>query len=261
MDHRAGKFIDIEYAFQDMSDIPQGYDIPLGRQKPWGTCHAVLAAKKLVFGPFAVINADDFYGPDAFREMYNFLKSIEEDRRHKCCMVGYNLENTLTEHGFVARGVCEVSRIGFLTGITERKNVSRRDGKIMFTEDNGETWTVIPEPATVSMNFWGFPLGILNEFSRMFPLFLDEILEQNPMAGEYLLPLAVGRLIDESRASFKVLTSKDKWYGVTYKDDSKSVIAAFQAMKEKGIYPDILWDREEAANGGLKGKRLRRNGP
>ena len=241
IDNGAGKYIEVEYVFQDILDIPEGFSVPEGREKPWGTCHAVLSARRLVNGPFAVINADDFYGASAFHSMYNFLASAEDDDKLRCGMIGYKLENTLTDHGHVARGICEVSRIDLLAGIIERTNITRREGKIMFTEDEGKTWTVASGESVVSMNFWGFSNRIMDELSEMFPPFLRMILNDNPLKGEFFLPLAVSRLISESKASFKVLMSKDKWYGVTYKEDRESVASAFVDMKDERIYPEVLW--------------------
>ncbi|MCL1809440.1 MAG: sugar phosphate nucleotidyltransferase [Clostridiales bacterium] len=237
----AGRFMDAEYAFQELSDLPEGFAVPAGRAKPWGTCQAVLAARHLVDGPFAVINADDFYGPGAFKKMHEFLASAEDGEKLNCCIIGYRLENTLTENGHVARGVCDVSDDGTLAGIEERTNVERRCGKIMFTEDGGATWTEIRGDAPVSMNFFGFPKGVMKKLSEMFPSYLNHILKENPLKGEYFLPLAASRLIREGTASFKVFMSHDKWYGVTYMEDKESVVAAIQAMKEKGMYPEKLW--------------------
>jgi len=238
---KADRFIETEFVFQKLSDLPEGYDVPAGREKPWGTCQAVLAARHIVDAPFAVINADDFYGADAFHKMYDFLASAADDDKYRCSMIGYELEKTLTEHGHVARGVCEVSADGFLTGIEEKTKIMLRDEKIMFTEDDEATWTEISRESIVSMNFWGFSQGIMNEILEKFPKALDKILKENPIKGEFFLPLAAGQLIDENKASFKVLMSKDKWHGVTYKEDKESVASAIQSMKDKSIYPEELW--------------------
>jgi len=238
---KADRFIKTEYVFQKLSDLPKGYSIPQGREKPWGTCQAVLAARHIVDAPFAVINADDFYGADAFHKMYDFLTDAVDDDKYRCAMIGYKLENTLTEHGHVARGVCEVSSDGFLEKIDERTKIMLRGEKIMFTEDEELTWTEISKEAIVSMNFWGFSQSIMNEILQKFPEALDNILKENPLKGEFFLPLAVAELINENKASFKVLMSQDKWHGVTYKDDKESVASAIQSMKDKGIYPEELW--------------------
>ena len=237
---RAGNFLKTDYVFQRLTDIPAHIEAPDGRVKPWGTGHAVLSAKHLIDGPFAVINADDFYGADAFHKAYDFLSSASGDKNSNC-MIGYRLENTLTEHGHVARGVCEVSDGGFLTGIVERAKVERRAGKIMYAEDEGKTWAGITADALVSMNFWGFSRDIPEGLSEKFALFLDGVIKNDPLKGEFYLPAAVGRLIDEGRIGVKVLMSGDKWHGVTYKEDKAAVVAAIQAMKDKGSYPGILW--------------------
>jgi len=241
VDGRAGKFMEIEYAFQELSDLPKGYSIPEGREKPWGTCQAVLSARRLVDGPFVAINADDFYGAGAFSTMYDFLISAKDSEKYECCMVGYLLKNTLTENGHVARGVCTVSNDNFLTNVTERTHIARRDGKIMFTEDERKTWTEVSENAIVSMNFWGFSSGIMTEMEEMFPAFLDKILRDAPLKGEFFLPAVVSELIDGKKASFKVLMSSDKWHGVTYKEDREAVVSAIQSLKDAGFYPEVLW--------------------
>lgn len=241
VDERAGKHLQVEYAFQELTDLPAGYEVPEGRVKPWGTCHAVLSARHLIGGPFAVINADDYYGPGAFQTIYNYLEAAADDDKYRYCMVGYQLPNTLTENGHVARGVCTVGDEGQLTDIVERTKIMRRDGVIQFTEDDGETWFDLAEDTTVSMNFWGFTASFVREMEARFPAFLDKALAENPMKGEYFLPGVVDQLIQEDKAVVRVLTSADKWYGVTYKEDKQSVVDALQAMKDKGLYPEKLW--------------------
>ena len=243
IDHKAGKHMDIEYAYQDIHDIPEGFEVPEGRAKPWGTAHAVLAARKLVRGNFAVINSDDYYGPEAFRVMYEFLDSAaDSEDLYNYCMVGYEVQNTLTENGHVSRGVCSVGEDGLLTDIVERTKIMHHDGAIAYTEDDGATWTEVPEGTIVSMNFWGFTPSILREMEAGLPAFLTETLSNNPLKGEYLLPKCVDELIKAGQAEAKVLRSRDRWYGVTYKEDKDSVVAALQALKDKGIYPETLWD-------------------
>lgn len=241
IDNKAGKYIDVEYAFQKLEDLPEGYNVPEGREKPWGTGHAVLAARKVVDGPFAVINADDYYGPGAFQTMYSFLENAEDDDKYKYCMVGFQIENTLTENGYVSRGVCELSEDSMLTDITERTKIQWQDDKIVFTEDDGTTWTELPRGTFVSMNFWGFTSSMMKEMEARFPAFLDKAMVDNPMKGEYFLPSVVDQLIQEGKAEVKVLKSMDRWYGVTYKEDKESVVDALQSMKDKGEYPDVLW--------------------
>lgn len=241
IDDRAGKHLQVEYAFQELTDLPEGYGVPAERVKPWGTCHAVLSARKFIDGPFAVINADDYYGPGAFPSIYDYLEKAVDDEKYRYCMVGYLLENTLTENGHVARGVCEVSEDGQLSDIVERTKIMRRDGGIAFSEDDGVTWTDLEEGTTVSMNFWGFTRSFVEEMQARFPAFLDKALAENPLKGEYFLPGVVDQLIKEDKASVKVLKSADKWYGVTYKEDKQSVVDALQSMKDKGLYPEKLW--------------------
>lgn len=251
IDERAGKHMNVRYAFQKIEDIPEGYKVPEGREKPWGTCHAVMSARHLVNGPFAVINADDYYGPGAFQSMYDFLeKSAEEaakeeaagtkSAQYEFCMIGYELKNTITENGHVSRGVCDVTDGGYLKDIVERTKIMRRDGGIQYTED-GESWVTLPEDTVVSMNFWGFSKDMMTEMVAGFPEFLDEALKTNPLKGEYFLPGVVDTLLKEEKARVRVLRSRDKWYGVTYKEDKQTVVDALQAMKDKGLYPDVLW--------------------
>ncbi len=251
IDERAGKHMNVRYAFQKLEDIPEGYKVPEGREKPWGTCHAVMSARHLVNGPFAVINADDYYGPGAFQSMYDFLeKSAEEAAKEEAagtkpaqyefCMIGYELKNTITENGHVSRGVCDVTDGGYLKDIVERTKIMRRDGGIQYTED-GESWVTLPEDTVVSMNFWGFSKDMMTEMVAGFPEFLDEALKTNPLKGEYFLPGVVDTLLKEEKARVRVLRSRDKWYGVTYKEDKQTVVDALQAMKDKGLYPDVLW--------------------
>lgn len=241
IDERAGKYMEVEYAFQELTDIPQGYQVPAERVKPWGTCHAVLSARKLINGPFAVINADDYYGPDAFQTIYDYLEQAKDNEKYRYCMVGYQLEKTLTENGHVARGVCEVGENGQLLDIVERTKIMYHDGGIAFTEDDGATWQPLEEGTTVSMNFWGFTESFIREMEARFPAFLDKALVENPLKGEYFLPGVVDQLIKEDKATVKVLRSHDKWYGVTYKEDKQSVVDALQSMKDKGLYPEKLW--------------------
>lgn len=241
VDERAGRFLDIEYAYQKLDDIPEGYEIPEGREKPWGTSHAVLAARHLIDGPFVVINADDYYGPGAFSSLYDYLNKNDDGEKYEFCMAGYKLENTVTENGHVARGVCELDENGYLVGVTERTKIEMKEDGIAFTEDDGESWTMLPEGTVVSMNFWGFSAAMMKELEAGLPEFLDKALAENPLKGEYLLPHTADKLIKEGKARIKVLTSPDKWCGVTYKEDKEDVKNALEAMKDKGMYPEKLW--------------------
>jgi len=239
---RVSRFIKTEYVYQDINDIPEGYSVPEGRVKPWGTGHAVRSCRSVVDGPFAVINADDFYGAHAFREIYQQLSSTQDDDKYRFCMVGFVLGNTLTENGHVARGVCDIDGQGLLCGITERTKIVKKDGAAAYTEDDGETWTHLPLDTTVSMNIWGFSAGMINELDSRFGAFLERAIKENPMKGEYFLPSVVGELLAEDKATVKVLKSPDKWYGVTYKEDKPLVMQAIRRMKEEGLYPPRLWE-------------------
>lgn len=215
---RLSKHLDVTYVFQDLKNLPEGYEVPEGRVKPWGTGHAVLSCIDEIDGPFAVINADDYYGANAFRMAYDFLtQNQDEDGIYRYMMVGYKLENTLTENGHVARGVCVTDEEGHLQKIHERTHIERHEGSVAYTEDEGKTWTALPQDSTVSMNMWGFSESILKELKARFPKFLEENLPVNPMKCEYFLPFVVDELLGENKATVKVLKSMDKWYGVTYK--------------------------------------------
>ncbi|MCI5534290.1 MAG: nucleotidyltransferase [Firmicutes bacterium] len=241
IDNGAAKYMEVDYAFQQLDDLPDGYRVPEGREKPWGTAHAVMAARHLADGSIAVINADDYYGPGAFQTIYDFLEGACDGEKYAYCMVGYDIEKTLTENGFVSRGVCKTSEQGFLTEITERTKIQWKDGEIVYTEDDGNTWKNLPKGTTVSMNFWGFTPSMMKEMEAGFPAALDKILAENPLKGEYFLPGVVDRLLREGKAEVKVLKSRDRWYGVTYKEDKEGVVSALQSMKDKGEYPDKLW--------------------
>lgn len=239
---RIEQYMEVAYVYQDLNNLPEGYRVPEGRVKPWGTAHAVLSSIDEVDGPFAVINADDYYGVEAFQLIYDYLSTHADDEKYRYTMVGYQLKNTVTDNGHVARGVCEMNAQGELVEINERTQIEKHNGGIAYTEDGGETWTELAEDTVVSMNMWGFTRSILEEIRDGFPAFLDEGLEKNPMKCEYFLPSVVSDLLAEDKASVAVLTSKDKWYGVTYKEDKPVVVAAMKRMMENGIYPKHLWE-------------------
>ena len=239
---RMAQYMDVSYAYQELTNIPEGFEVPEGRVKPWGTAHAVLSCIDQVDGPFAVINADDYYGAEAFKLIYDYLASHEDDDKYRYTMVGYKLGNTVTENGHVARGLCTMDEKGHLVAVTERTRIEMRDGGIAFSEDDGETWTFVPEDTTVSMNMWGFSASILKEIKEGFSAFLEEGLKVNPMKCEYFLPSVVSKLLNEDRATVAVLKSADKWYGVTYKEDKPLVMEAIQKLKEDGLYPTHLWE-------------------
>ena len=224
--------VEVRYAYQELDKLPAGYTAPQDRTKPWGTSHAVLCAAEAIDGaPFAVINADDYYGKSAFKVIYDQLSATQDPSSH--CMVGYELSKTVTENGSVARGICVTDENGYLTEITERTRIEQYDGGIHFTED-GQSWTELAPDTTVSMNMWGFMPSFLDEINARFSAFLDKALVENPLKGEYFLPLPVAQLIHEGKATFKVLSSPDRWYGVTYAADKPVVVAALKAMTEEG---------------------------
>lgn len=236
------KKMNILYVHQISTDLPEGYSVPEGRTKPWGTAHAALAARNVVDGPFAIINADDYYGVDAFKTIYDYLCSHPDNPEcYEYVMVGYLLKNTVTEHGTVARGVCESTPDGYLANVTERTKIEKGVACPRFTEDDGATWTDLPADTIVSMNMWGFHKSYLEEAWKRFPAFLDNAIRTNPMKGEYFLPAVVSQLLEEKRARVRLLSSHDKWYGVTYKEDKPVVVAALAAMREQGLYPKNLW--------------------
>ena len=238
-----GKYEDkikVEYAYQDLNNLPDGFTVPEGRVKPWGTAHAIYSCKDLIDGPFAVLNADDYYGAETFKVIYDeLIREKENDGIYKFSMVGFRIENTLTENGHVARGVCKIEN-GLMTDIAERTKIMYRDGKIMYTEDD-ENWTEIPEGTPVSMNFWGFTKEILTEIENRFSAFLEKN-KDNLLKCEYYIPLVVDELVKEGKAEIKALTTPEKWYGVTYKEDKDSVKTALKEKAEEGIYPTPLWE-------------------
>ena len=238
---RVSKAMNVKYAYQLKEDLPEGYSVPAGRTKPWGTAHAALATRNIVDGPFAVINADDYYGPEAFQEIYNYLSTHQDGEFYEYVMVGYLLKNTVTENGTVARGVCEETADHFLTQVTERTKIEKGEPP-RYTEDDGATWTDLPGGTIVSMNMWGFTRSFLDEALARFPAFLDKTLAENPEKGEYFLPTVVSQLIDEGKARVKVLRSEDKWYGVTYREDKPTVVAAIAEKTDSGLYPSQLWE-------------------
>ena len=239
---RISQYMEVSYVFQEAGNLPEGYGVPKGRVKPWGTGHAVLCCSGEIDGPFAVINADDYYGAEAFKLIYDYLASHQDDEKYRYTMVGYKLGNTVTDNGHVARGICDMNERGELVAIHERTRIEKQDGGIAYTEDEGATWVPVPEETIVSMNMWGFTSSILKELKGRFPAFLDRGLEENPMKCEYFLPAVVSKLLEEEKAAVAVLKSADKWYGVTYKEDKPVVVAAIQKMKDEGLYPENLWE-------------------
>ena len=236
---RMEDWFDVRYAYQELDKLPAGYAVPEGRVKPWGTAHAIACAAEEIDGPFAVINADDFYGRTSFQAVYDFLTGDAPVNQQ--AMVGYRLKNTVTENGSVARGVCQVEN-GLLTDITERTHIEQRGSGIVYTED-GETFLPLSGETLVSMNLWGFHQEMLEEFTGRFKAFLDENLPKNPLKCEYYLPSVANAQIREGRGTIRVLPTAECWHGVTYREDLRSVREAVAGMKAEGLYPEQLWEK------------------
>lgn len=233
---RLEKHIEVEYVFQDMDDLPEGYKKPEDRVKPWGTGHAILSCKDKIDSPFAVINADDYYGKEGFHKLHEYLVNPSKvDTKYNFCMAGFHLGNTLSEHGTVTRGVCQVED-EILVDIEETFEIAKGE-KMAITGDGKE----IPFEQPVSMNMWGFTPELLDELQNRFVKFLDQ-LGDNPLKAEYLLPVVVDQLIKEKKATVRVLDTQDKWFGVTYKEDKDMVVKSFRELVERGIYPEKLFD-------------------
>ncbi len=239
---RIEKVMDTAYVYQELDSIPEGFAVPEGRVKPWGTAHAILCAAGEIDSPFAVINADDYYGRSAFEKIYQYLTTHEDDEKYRYTMVGYRLKNTVTDNGYVSRGVCALNEKNELVSVTERTRIEKRGSGVAYSEDGGSSWTEIAGNTLVSMNMWGFTESILEEIRSGFPAFLKNGLAENPMKCEYFLPSVVSDLLSMGKASVTVLESEDKWYGITYKEDKPAVTAAIQNMKNSGLYPERLWN-------------------
>ncbi len=229
----AEKLMQVDYVFQSPDKLPEGCTMPEGRTKPLGTGHAVYCIRGVVNEPFAVINADDFYGAEAFQCLYDYLKDAQDDDKYRYCMVGYRVENTLTENGTVSRGICEADANGYLADIVERTAISRDANGVISDPEAGE----IAEGTLVSMNMWGFTPSFLDELESGLRTFMTEDLPKNPAKGEYYLPFAVDHLIQNGQATAKVLQTSAQWYGVTYKEDKPVVVDALRRMTEAGLYP------------------------
>jgi len=236
--HRMEKYFDVKYVYQQLDMLPEGYSVPEGRTKPWGTAHAVLCAKEAVQGPFAVINADDFYGRSAYCALFDFLRADRDGSEH--AMVAYLLKNTVTEYGSVARGICRVDG-GYLSDIVERLHIEKRGEDGAYTED-GENWVPLSGHSPVSMNFWGFGPGMMEELERRFPEWLDKNLPGNPLKCEYFLPFVANALIKEGTGSIRVLNCHETWHGITYREDMESVVSYIAALRAQGVYPETLLD-------------------
>lgn len=229
----AEKLMQVDYVFQSPDKLPEGCTMPEGRTKPLGTGHAIYCVRGVVSEPFAVINADDFYGAQAFQCLYDYLKDAQDDDKYRYCMVGYRVENTLTENGTVSRGICEADENGYLADIVERTAISRDANGVISDPEAGE----IAEGTLVSMNMWGFTPSFLDELETGLRTFMMDELPKNPAKGEYYLPFAVDHLIQNGQATAKVLQTSAQWYGVTYKEDKPVIVDALRRMTEAGLYP------------------------
>jgi len=237
--NRMEKYFDVTYIYQQLDVLPEGCAVPEGRVKPWGTGHAVMCGRGQIDGPFAVINSDDFYGPSAYKALYEFLSGEHPENEH--AMVAYLLRNTVTENGSVARGVC-TGKDGYLTDVVERTKIEKRGMDAAFTEDDGKTWTSLGGETLVSMNCWAFGNSLLDELYNRFSCWYGQNVPANPLKCEYFLPFVVNDLLKEGKATVRLLNCTETWYGITYKEDLQSVINAVAEMRAKGIYPLQLLD-------------------
>lgn len=235
------RHMEVEYVFQDMEKVPEGFQIPEGRVKPWGTAHAILCCKDVIKEPFAVINADDYYGKSAFQTLYDFLTTHQDGEKYTYANVGYELGNTLTDNGSVARGCCVTDEDGFLVTIAERTQIEKRDGAAAYTED-GEHYIPLPLDTPVSMNMWGFTPSVMGELDRAVNQFFQTEVAKNPMKAECFLPIEVDKMLKRGTVTVEVLSSKDKWFGVTYKEDKPFVMQSIANLKKQGVYPKKLWE-------------------
>lgn len=238
---RMSKFIEVAYVYQELNNVPEGFVIPEGREKPWGTAHALFCCKDAVKEPFAVINADDFYGREGFKTLYDYLATHTDDEKYRYAMVGYDLGNTLTENGSVARGCCTGDGNGFLATIVERTKIVKTETGAAYTED-GETYVPLPLDTPVSMNMWGFTPSFLEELSKSIGSFFKNEVPNNPLKSECFLPFEVDKLLQAGKATVQMLSSKDKWFGVTYREDKPVVEKSIAQLKKDGVYPEKLWE-------------------
>lgn len=235
---RVEKYFDVKYVYQQLDMLPAGYAVPEGRVKPWGTGHAVMCCAGVLDGPFAVINADDYYGPGAYSAIFDYLKEDRADNEH--AMVAYELRKTVTENGSVARGICSVEN-GYLTDVVERTRIEKRGDDAAFTED-GVNFVPVSGSVPVSMNFWGFGKSMLRELQNRFPAWLDENLPKNPLKCEYFLPFVANSIIKEGMGSIRILNCRETWHGITYKEDMDSVVNYLAELRRQGVYPEALLD-------------------
>ena len=235
------KHMEVKYVFQELANVPDDFSIPEGRVKPWGTTHALMCCKEVLDGPFMVINADDYYGKNGYKLLYDFLTTTQDDEKCRYAMVGYELDKTLTDKGSVTRGVCERDAEGFLTGIVEQKMIVKTNDGAAYSNDEGKTFILIDVKTPVSMNMWGFGESVMPAFEKALNNFFANEVAKNPMKAECLIPTEVDVLLKEGVASVKVLTSSDQWFGVTYKEDKPFVVDSIKKLKDAGEYPEYLW--------------------
>ncbi len=243
--NRIGRKFPVRYAFQSLDALPEGFLVPEGRIKPWGTAQAVLSAAEVINTPFAVINADDFYGRRAFEVMGEFLKSCPEASggMETYAMTAFTLNKTLTENGSVSRGIVESTEDGYMRSVTERTRIEQEGEGARFTEDDGKTWVSLSGSEAVSMNFWGFTPSVMPELKKAFKEFLVSLPSSaDPLKAECQLPGVIDSLIKAGRARVKILSSGEQWYGVTYQEDKPRLSAGLKELKDKGLYPAKLWE-------------------
>ncbi|WP_017415313.1 sugar phosphate nucleotidyltransferase [Clostridium tunisiense] len=236
--------IETVYVFQNLDILPRGYSVPQGRSKPWGTAHAIMCCKNYVDTPFLVINADDFYGATTYKIIHDYLVRLKENKEpYQYAMVGFKLGNTLSDNGYVARGLCEVDDLGCLREIRERTEIKKFQEGVKYREGE-DKWASIPESSIVSMNAWGLTPSIFGELEKKFIIFLEEK-QDEILKAEYFLPTVIDSLIHENKAKVKVLKSEERWYGVTYKEDRQIIKTAIFNLVQKGIYPANLWGKQD----------------
>ena len=239
--HRIEKLLPVEYAYQELEDLPAGYEVTPGRTKPWGTGQAVLSVKGMVDGPFLVINADDYYGREGFRRIHDYMAEHMDSQSelYDICMGGFVLSNTLSDNGTVTRGVCQVDENGYLTNVTETYNIQMKEDGLHATDESGAPVTISPSQP-VSMNMWGLPASFVHELEKGFPVFLDN-LKEGDIKSEYLLPKIIDNLVQNKKARVTVLDTPDKWFGVTYREDKQAVTDAIRGLIESGVYEEKLF--------------------
>lgn len=239
--HRIEKLLPVEYAYQELEDLPAGYEVTPGRTKPWGTGQAVLSVKGMVDGPFLVINADDYYGREGFRRIHDYMAEHMDSQSeiYDICMGGFVLSNTLSDNGTVTRGVCQVDEEGYLTNVTETYNIQMKEDGLHATDESGAPVTISPSQP-VSMNMWGLPASFVQELEKGFPVFLDN-LKEGDIKSEYLLPKIIDNLVQNKKARVTVLDTPDKWFGVTYREDKQAVADAIRGLIQSGVYKEKLF--------------------